>query len=128
VLILGGRTRRRTRRRPLVEIQIEHRTADPWDVLDVAGEVDLSTAPALRAKLEELIDGGSRLLVINLGPVTFMDSSGLSVLVSAFKAMREVDGRIAVVCANPAISKIFTITGLDRVLAIHPSVDEALSA
>ena len=57
-----------------------------------------------------------------------MDSSGLSVLVSAFKAMREADGRIAVVCTNPAISKIFTITGLDRVLAIHPSVDEALSA
>ena len=42
--------------------------------------------------------------------------------------MREADGRIEVVCANPAISKIFTITGLDRVLAIHPSVDEALSA
>ncbi|HYF10822.1 MAG TPA: STAS domain-containing protein [Actinomycetota bacterium] len=111
-----------------MDIQIEHRTADPWDVLDVGGEVDLSTAPTLRARLEQLIDGGTRRLVVNLEPVTFMDSSGLSVLVSAFKAMREADGRIAVVCTNPAISKIFTITGLDRVLAIHPSVDEALSA
>ena len=111
-----------------MDIQIEHRTADPWDVLDVTGEVDLSTAPALRSKLEKLIDGGARQLIVNLEPVTFMDSSGLSVLVSAFKAMQEADGRIALVCTNPAISKIFTITGLDRVLAIHPSMAEALSA
>ena len=60
--------------------------------------------------------------------MSFMDSSGLSVLVTGFKGIREVGGEMAVVCANASISKIFSITGLDRVFSIHPSLDEALSA
>lgn len=111
-----------------VDIRLMHRSEDGWDVLDVEGEVDLSTAPALRARIDEAIAGGSRRMVVSLERVTFMDSSGLSVLVSAFKAMREAGGRIALVCVEPSIAKIFTITGLDRILSIHPTVHEALSA
>jgi anti-sigma B factor antagonist len=57
-----------------------------------------------------------------------MDSSGLSVLVAGFKGMREAGGEMAVVCPNASIAKIFSITGLDRVFSIHPSLDGALSA
>ena len=75
-----------------------------------------------------MLDGGGRRLVVDLADVSFMDSSGLSALVSGFKGMREAGGEMAVVCPNLAIAKIFSITGLDRVFAIHPSLDEALSA
>ena len=111
----------------VVEIEIQHRSADPWEVLDISGEIDLSTAPALRSHLDELIHGGTRRLVINLTPVSFMDSTGLSVLVSAVKSMRDAGGEISVVCTNPAIAKIFTITRLDQLLAVHPSVDAAVA-
>jgi len=111
-----------------VDIRLRDRSEDGWDVLDVAGEVDLSTAPVLRARLDEVISGGSRRLIVSLEEVTFMDSSGLSVLVSAFKAMREAGGRISLVCDEPTIAKIFTITGLDRILSIHTTLREAVSA
>jgi anti-sigma B factor antagonist len=114
--------------RPQVEIEIERRTEGGWDVLDVAGEVDLSTAPELRSRIEGLADDGCRRLVVDLADVSFMDSSGLSVLVSGFKGMREAGGEMAVVCPNVSIAKIFSITGLDRVFSIHPSLDEALTA
>jgi anti-sigma B factor antagonist len=65
---------------------------------------------------------------VDLGDVSFMDSSGLSVLVAGFKGMREAGGEMAVVCPNAAIAKIFSITGLDRVFSIHPSLAEALGA
>ena len=116
------------RRRSLVDIEIERRTEGRWDVLDVAGEVDLSTAPTLRSRIEGIVDGGGRRLVVDLADVSFMDSSGLSVLVSGFKGMREAGGEMAVVCSNVAIAKIFSITGLDRGFAIHPTLGEALSA
>ena len=111
-----------------VDIEIEHRTEAVWEVLDVAGEVDLSTAPALRSRIEQVVDGGARRLVVDLADVSFMDSSGLSVLVAGFKGMREAGGEMVVVCPNTSIAKIFSITGLDRVFSIHPSLAEALSA
>ena len=130
MLILGGTggpTVPAGSRRRLVDIQIEHRTQGAWDILDVAGEVDLSSAPSLRARLGEVVEGGSRRLLVNLEDVGFMDSSGLSVLVAGMKGMREAGGEMAVACSNEAILKIFTITGLDRVFAIHGSVAEAVS-
>jgi anti-sigma B factor antagonist len=97
-------------------------------VLDVAGEVDLSTAPALRARIDELIRDGVRTLVVDLTEVGFMDSSGLSVLVSAMKRMGDADGRLAIVCTRDPVLKVFTITGLDRVFAIHESLAEVTAS
>ena len=116
-----------SRRRP-VDIEIEHRTEGTWEVLDVAGEVDLSTAPALRSRIDAVVEEGGRRLVVDLSDVSFMDSSGLSVLVTGFKGMREAGGDMTVVCPNAAIAKVFSITGLDRVFPIHPSLVEAIGA
>lgn len=93
-------------------------------MLDVAGEVDLSTAPTLRSRIDELIRDGVRHLVVNLTDVGFMDSSGLSVLVSVRKRMEDADGRLAIVCSRDPVLKVFTITGLDRLFAIHGSLAE----
>jgi anti-sigma B factor antagonist len=97
-------------------------------VLDVGGEIDLSTAPGLRARIEQLIRGGTRRLVVSLEHVGFLDSTGLSALVSARKGMREVGGRMALICSRESVLKVFTVTGLDRVFAIHASLAEAVGA
>ena len=96
-------------------------------MLEVGGEVDLSTAPALRSRVEELIRDGVRRLLVDLERVDFLDSSGLSALVTALKVMQEVDGRMALVCTRDAVLKVFTVTGLDRVFSIHASVPEAVA-
>lgn len=54
-----------------------------------------------------------------------MDSSGLSALITGRKQMQEADGEIALVCTQESVLKVFTVTGLDRVFAIRPSVEEA---
>jgi anti-sigma B factor antagonist len=107
---------------------LDARSEDVWTVLDVAGEVDLSTAPGLRARIDELIRDGIRSLVVDLTDVGFMDSSGLSVLVSAMKRMEDADGRLAIVCTRDPVLKVFAITGLDRVFAIRGSLAEVTAS
>jgi anti-sigma B factor antagonist len=57
--------------------------------------------------------------------VGFLDSSGLSALVTARKRMQEDGGEIAIVCRRESILRVFTVTGLDRVFPIRGSVEEA---
>ena len=94
----------------------------------MVGEVDLSSAPFLRARIDELIHLGTQQLVVELRGVGFMDSSGLSVLVACMKRMREAGGQLAIACPNDSILKVFTVTGLDRLFTIRPSVAEAIRA
>ena len=115
----------RTYRRTVVELTLDTRTQGDWTVVDVGGEVDLSSAPALRAELEMAIARPTRGVVVDLTGVGFMDSSGLSVLVAGLKIARESGGDLAVVCRNESILKVLTVTGLDRLFAVHGSVGEA---
>lgn len=94
----------------------------------MGGEVDLSSAPSLRARIDELLHAGARHIVVDLQGVGFMDSSGLSVLVAGMKRMREAGGELAIACSNEPILKVFTVTGLDRVFSIRASVAEAIRA
>lgn len=91
----------------------------------MGGELDLSTAPSLRARIDQLITEGARRLLVSLEDVGFLDSSGLSALVASRKAMGEVDGELALVCGNESVLKVFNVTNLDRVFAIYGSMSEA---
>ncbi|HEX6231438.1 MAG TPA: STAS domain-containing protein [Actinomycetota bacterium] len=110
-----------------IELQLDSRVEGIWTILDVAGEVDLSTAPSLRDELNSLVESGTRKLVVNLEQVGFMDSSGLGVLVAGLKRLKEAGGEMALVCRDGPTLKVLAITGLDRVFPIHPSVADALA-
>lgn len=99
-----------------------------WTVLDVGGEVDLSTAPSLRQELNALVEGGVRNLIVDLQRVGFMDSSGLGVLVVGLKRLKEAEGEMVLVCRDGPTLKVLAITGLDRVFPIHPSVEDAIGS
>jgi len=96
-------------------------------VIELGGEVDLYTAPEFKERLLTLIDEGKSRLVVDLSKATFIDSTTLGVLVGGVKRLRPSGGSLALVCTDPNITKIFEITGLDRVFPIHDSRDEALS-
>lgn len=101
---------------------------DDVTIVTVSGEVDVYTAPQLRTALEERIAAGHTALIVDLQDVGFLDSTGLGVLVGRLKAVKKADGWLRVVCSNERILRLFGITGLDRVIPIHDSVDAALAA
>ncbi|MGZ4412517.1 MAG: STAS domain-containing protein [Gaiellaceae bacterium] len=109
------------------EIESE-RLADDLYVISLAGEIDLYTAPEFKQQLIEDVQAGARMIVIDLTRTTFIDSTTLGVMVGAVKRLRENGGELSLVCRDQNITKIFEITGLDRVFPIHPSREEALSA
>jgi anti-sigma B factor antagonist len=95
-------------------------------VISLAGEVDLYTAPEFKQQLLEVIQQGARNVVVDFSDTTFIDSTTLGVLVGGVKRLRTNDGQLSLVCSDRNITKIFEITGLDRVFTIYPTRSEAL--
>jgi anti-sigma B factor antagonist len=90
-------------------------------ILAVAGEIDVATSPELRRELHQLADREPARLVLDLSDVTFIDSSGLGVLVGALKRLREEDrGDILVLEGlQEPVRKVFDITGLTDLFTIR---------
>jgi anti-sigma B factor antagonist len=103
------------------------RIDDSTYVISLSGEVDLYTAPEFKQQLLDVIADGGRDVVVDFSDTTFIDSTTLGVLVGGVKRLRAQDGRLSLVCSDRNITKIFEITGLDRVFTIYPTRDEALA-
>src|SRR5262245_58632973 len=96
-------------------------------VIALSGEVDLYTAPEFKQQLLDVIAQGGKDVVVDFSNTTFIDSTTLGVLVGGVKRLRGQDGRLLLVSSDRNITKIFEITGLDRVFTIYPTRDEALA-
>jgi anti-sigma B factor antagonist len=88
----------------------------------IAGEIDLYTAPRLQAEFSRLLENGPDRIVIDMSGVEFCDSTGMNVLLSALKRMRERGGVLEVAAPRPAVRKILQVTGLDSVFVVHDTV------
>ncbi|MEZ5118007.1 MAG: STAS domain-containing protein [Candidatus Nanopelagicales bacterium] len=110
-----------------MDLTVQTRAEGDRTVVEVGGEVDVYTAPALDERLGALIDEGQTRLVLDLTGVDFLDSTGLGVIVKALKRTRERGGGLALVVTEERIRKVFRITGLDAVVPLHSSVESALS-
>ena len=107
------------------DIKTEQLSAESY-VISLTGEVDLYTAPEFKQQLLEVIGEGARHVVVDLSSTTFIDSTTLGVLVGGVKRLRTNDGQLSLVCSDRNITKIFEITGLDRVFDLVRTRDEAL--
>ena len=76
------------------------------------GELDIATAPVLRHEVEELIDAGFKQLVLDLRETTFMDSTGLAILMHFHEATRRDDMTLSIIPGPPQIEKLLTLTGV----------------
>lgn len=99
-------------------------TPDGVPVLDLRGEVDLSTAPILKEALTHATEN-SRHLIINMADVTYMDSSGFGTLLAVTRALRPLGGSVHLVGCNSGIDRMLQITRLNTLFGIHGSEDEA---
>jgi len=83
----------------------------------VRGEIYVATSPQLRRDLAALVANGAHDITLDFAGVSFVDSSGLGVLVGTYKRLRdEHGGSVRIVGAQPSVRKVFEITGLERAL------------
>ncbi len=104
-----------------MDLTLTNTEVDGRTVLAVGGEVDLATAPQLRRRLIELVNGGCRDLVVDLSKVGFIDSTGLGVLVGARRRIKEAEGDLVLVVPQDTIRALFRVTGLTEIFTIVDS-------
>ena len=95
-----------------MELRTEVAEVEAWTVVTVHGEIDVATTPTLR----------------DLEAVDFLDSTGLGTIVSVLKRARTHGGDLRLVCTEARIRRLFEITGLDKAVPLHASLEDAISA
>ncbi|MGA5273634.1 STAS domain-containing protein [Streptomyces cellulosae] len=103
-------------------------TGERTAVVVVTGGVDLHTAPVLRAEALTAMTRGARHLVLDMGGVDFVDSTGLSTLVVLLHATQDAGGSLRVACVPARLVRMVTMTGIAELLPVHETVAEALAA
>lgn len=88
-----------------------------------AGRLDASIAPDLKKTVADIVATGTSRIMLDLELVQFMDSSGLGAVISSFKLTGQ-KGEFVICNMNEAVEEIFTLTHMDRLFDIYPSVDE----
>ena len=91
------------------------------------GELDHHTSDSVRKQVSFAIGKyGVQYLVLNLEKLSFMDSSGLGVILGRYKEIKQAGGEMVICAISPPIERLFTISGLMKIIRIEPSEDFAL--
>ncbi len=98
------------------------------NVLPLEGEIDLHVSPRIAASLAAMIDDQPKQLVVDLSRVSYIDSSGLAVLIEAMQNVAQYDGAFALAGLQESVRPIFEIARLDQIFRIFPDVESALAA
>jgi len=96
-------------------------------IVVASGEIDLATVPRLREAITAHLAGGLVNLLLDLSAVTFIDSTGLGVLVGAGKKAAGLGGSVQLVCDNARILRLLDITGLSKAMPVHATREAALN-
>jgi anti-sigma B factor antagonist len=101
---------------------------DRPNVLALEGEIDLHVSPNIAAALDVMIQKKPKQLIVDLSRVTYIDSSGLAVLIRGMQNVQEYGGKFALAGLQETIRIIFEIARLDQVFRIYPDAEAALAA
>jgi len=107
--------------------EVEDESLDAVRVISVRGEIHLSTAPEFSQRLTSAIEAGHTRIVLDFTAVEFIDSTGLSVLLNGLRRLSQLDGRLAIVCANPTVLRLFAVTRLDSTFDIFADRESAIA-
>lgn len=106
---------------------LAHRTVEGIDIVALSGRLVMADVPEVRQRLLQIVEQGNGKLVLNLEGVGFMDSSGLSVLVSVFKAARLKDGEVVLLRLTPTVRSLIELTRLQQIFEIFDDEATALA-
>ena len=96
--------------------------------MQLEGEIDLHVSPEVAESLRTMIEKKPRRVVVDLAKVTYLDSSGLAVLIEGMQNVQEYGGNFALANVQESVQHIFDLARLDQVFQIFPDVDSALSS
>jgi anti-sigma B factor antagonist len=97
-------------------------------VVYISGDLDAVSAPELRRTLWDMLLTGSSTILLQIEALTYVDSSGLGVLVAALRKSNEDLGTIALACPQANVTRVIRITGLDKLFSVYESEQQALEA
>jgi anti-sigma B factor antagonist len=103
---------------------VREETSGDTFVLTIEGELDLSSAPSVREPLERAIEEGTRKVVIDMLNCTFVDSTGLGVMLHSAKRL-EGEGGMAIVCTDEQIRRLLGLTMIDRTIPVFSTREDA---
>jgi anti-sigma B factor antagonist len=106
---------------------VELLAADHAVILELHGEIDIYSATDFKLRMREAVGGSGLAVVVDLSDVTFIDSSGLSVLVFGEQRLRQRGAVLHIVC-DERIRRVLSIAGLNEALTLYEDRDEALRA
>ena len=103
-----------------MELNVSSRSQGDHAVVTAAGEIDLYTAPRLHSELAGVIANAAPAtrVIVDMSGVEFCDSTGMNVLLSSLRQVRERGGELELAAPRPAVVKILQVTGLDAVFTI----------
>lgn len=107
-----------------MKTEVEH--TNRLTILSPSGRLDAHAAPEMRDMLHRLQDEGHHQILVDMSSVSFVDSTGLTVLVSGMKRCRQAGGDLALTQLQQSVRIIFELTRLDKAFEIHP--DRATAA
>lgn len=97
-------------------------------VVRLEGRIDITSAANVKQLFASAVADGSPRLVVDLADVTFIDSSGLSALVSGLRSARQAGGDLRIAAAGRQPTTLFSLTSLDKVFRLYPTVEDAVNA
>ena len=98
-------------------------------VVSLIGELDHHSAEEVRVKIDDRISRENiRKLVLDFSGVTFMDSSGIGVVIGRLKKVQNRDGKVCITNVNKRVDKVFTLSGLYKIITVYNNVNEALES
>lgn len=102
-------------------------THDGIAVVAPRGRLNMVSARRLKELLSQLVGKGSNRIVVDMADTTSLDSSGLGALIAGLKTARQAGGDLRIARPTEAVTLVFELTNMDRVLRARPSVEEAFS-
>jgi anti-sigma B factor antagonist len=105
---------------------VDETVGDSTHVVSLRGEIDALTAPKLGSRLFGLAEDGARGVVVDLSQVTFMDSTGIGVLLNALRHLNVRRCKMVLVCPTERVMRPFEVTGLTGHLTIFDTREKAL--
>jgi len=112
-----------------VSLQIEFEQHRKALIVRLKGELDHHTADIVKARMEEAIVTGDALhLILSLKELTFMDSSGLGIILGRYKQVTSKGGKLVVCAANPAVNRLFELSGLYKIVSLQDNERAAISS
>ena len=109
-------------------MKIAERHLDKTTIFDISGDIDLATSPQLRkALLRELRELKMPRVVLNLGAVRYIDSSGVASLVEGLKASRDVGSRLILFGLNKTVREVLQLSKLVRIFEIYENEAQSVA-